>query len=63
VVGDYKLEYEHRTSIHARIQELDLGPRLLALASSEAVALVDALCCVDGEYLVLSAYFLARNLR
>jgi hypothetical protein len=38
-----------QTSVHARVQKLDLGPGRLVSASDEAIALVDALCGVDWE--------------
>jgi hypothetical protein len=38
-------------SVHARVQKLDLGSGCLVSASDKAVALVDALRSIDGEYL------------
>jgi hypothetical protein len=37
------------TAIHPRVEELNLGPVLLILASNKAIALVDTLCGVDWE--------------
>jgi hypothetical protein len=39
-------------SVHAWVQELDLGPALLVFAADETVALVDAFGGVDWEDLV-----------
>lgn len=40
-----------RTSIHPRVEELDLWSRLLVFAANKAVALVDTLRRVDRENL------------
>jgi hypothetical protein len=39
------------TAVHAGVHELDFGSSGFVAAASEAVALVDAFCCVDWEYL------------
>lgn len=41
-------------SVHSRVHELNLRSR--RFVAYEAVALVDALCCVDGEDLCMSAF-------
>jgi hypothetical protein len=56
-VDDAGTRHGHaESSVHAGVQELDLGSGGLVSASDKAVALVDALRGVDGEYLQSSQY-------
>jgi hypothetical protein len=45
-----------KTAVHAWVQKLDLGSGCFIAATCEAVALVDALCGVDGEDLCMLVF-------